>query len=306
MLVYQPMAAITGFERTLTNGGSMQNRGLELSLNVRILNNKDLKWDAGIEIAGNENEVLSVPGRSLYTDFAGATIVTAAGKPANQFYGYRTNGVFATDAEAAGLTKKNNDGTFIQFRGGDVRFLDLDGNNMIDQNDRTVIGDANPTFTGGFSNRILWKRFELNALFTFSQGGDIYNYLRYRLESVSSANNQLVSVNNRWRGPGHVTNMPKATWGDPMGNSRFSDRWIEDGSYFRLRNISLQYNLPIRTGAFVKSFTVYGIATNVFTLTKYKGYDPEFSITPSVFSQGIDTGLDPLFRNVTLGVRLGL
>ncbi|HYO21888.1 MAG TPA: SusC/RagA family TonB-linked outer membrane protein, partial [Flavisolibacter sp.] len=306
MLVYQPLAAITGFESTLTNNGSMQNRGLEISLNARILNGKDFKWDAGINIAGNENEVLDVPGRKIFTEFAGATIITAAGQPANQFYGYRTNGVFVTDAEAAGLSKKNADGTTTPFRGGDVRFLDLDGNNIIDQNDRTVIGDANPTFTGGFSNRLAWKRFELNALFTFSQGGDVYNYLRYRLESVSSTENQLVSVNNRWRGPGHVTNMPKATWGDPMGNSRFSDRWIEDGSYLRLRNVSLQYNLPVRAGAFVKSFTVYGTATNVFTLTKYKGYDPEFSATPSVFSQGIDTGLDPLFRNVTLGVRLGL
>jgi hypothetical protein len=182
----------------------------------------------------------------------------------------------------------------------------VDNNNTIDENDRGVIGDPNPTFTGGFSNRISWKRFELNVLFTFSQGGDIYNYLRYRLESASGTENQLQSVNNRWRAPGHVTNTPKATWGDPMGNSRFSDRWIEDGSYLRLRDISLQYNVPVRAGTFIKSFTVYGTATNVFTLTKYKGYDPEFSITQSPFSQGIDTGLDPLYRNVTVGFRMGL
>ena len=100
--------------------------------------------------------------------------------------------------------------------------------------------------------------------------------------------------------------MPKATAGDPIGNSRFSDRWIEDGSYLRLRSVSLQYSLPLKAGSFIKNFTVYATATNVFTLTKYKGYDPEFSVTPSVFTQGIDTGLDPLYRNVTLGVRLGL
>jgi hypothetical protein len=84
--------------------------------------------------------------------------------------------------------------------------------------------------------------------------------------------------------------MPKAAWGDPMGNSRFSDRWIEDGAYFRLRSISLQYNFPMQTGSVVKSLTLYGHATNVFTLTNYKGYDPEFSVTPGVFTQGIDTG----------------
>ncbi len=100
--------------------------------------------------------------------------------------------------------------------------------------------------------------------------------------------------------------MPKATWGDPVGNSRFSDRWIEDGSYIRLRSVAVQYNLPIRPGSFLKNASIYANGTNLFTLTKYKGYDPEFSATPSVFTQGIDTGLDPLFRTVTVGVRVGL
>jgi TonB-linked SusC/RagA family outer membrane protein len=306
MLVYQPLSPLSGFEYTLTNDGSMQNTGLELALNVRVVNGSNLKWDAGIQAATNRNKVLAVPNGQVFTPFAGATIITAVAKPANQFYGYSTNGVFATDAEAAGLQKKNTDGSLSSFRGGDVRFVDVDNNNIIDENDRGVIGDPNPEFTGGFSNRISWKRFELNALFTFSQGGDVYNYLRYRLESASGTDNQLQSVNNRWRAPGHVTTTPKATWGDPMGNSRFSDRWIEDGSYLRLRNISLQYNVPVQAGIFIKSFTIYGAATNVFTLTKYKGYDPEFSATQSLFSQGIDTGLDPLYRNVTVGFRIGL
>ncbi|WP_315817801.1 hypothetical protein [Paraflavitalea speifideaquila] len=100
--------------------------------------------------------------------------------------------------------------------------------------------------------------------------------------------------------------MPKATWGDPMDNSRFSDRWIEDGSYIRLRTLSLQYNLPLKANGFLKNASVYATATNLFTLTEYKGYDPEFSVTPSPFTQGIDTGLDPLYCTVTLGVRVGL
>ncbi|MCS3797292.1 SusC/RagA family TonB-linked outer membrane protein [Niastella sp. OAS944] len=306
MLVYQPLSPLSGFEYTLTNDGSMQNTGFEVALNVRVVNGGSLKWDAGIQAATNKNKVLAVPGDRVFTPFAGATIITAVGKPANQFYGYSTNGVFATDAEAAGLQKKNTDGTLTPFKGGDMRFVDMDNNNIIDDNDRAVIGDPNPGFTGGFSNRIIWKRFELNALFTFSQGNDVYNYQRYRLSAASGIENQLQSVNNRWRAPGHVTTTPKATWGDPMGNSRFSDRWIEDGSYLRLRNISIQYNVPVRAGTFVKSFAVYGTATNVFTLTKYNGYDPEFSVTPGLFSQGIDTGLDPLYRNVIVGFRMGL
>lgn len=306
MLVYQPLSPLSGFEYTLTNDGSMQNTGLELALNIRLVNGNNLKWDAGIQAATNENKVLAVPGGSVFTPFAGATIITAVDKPANQFYGHRTNGIFATDAETGGLQKKNTDGSLTPFKGGDVRFIDMDDNNVIDDNDRDVIGDPNPVFTGGFSNRISWKRFELNALFTFSQGGDVFNYQRYRLESANGVENQLQSVNNRWRSPGHVTSTPKATWGDPMGNSRFSDRWIEDGSYMRLRNISIQYDVPVKAGVFIKSFTVYGAATNVFTLTKYKGYDPEFSVTQSVFTQGIDTGLDPVYRTMTVGFRMGL
>ena len=306
MLVYEPLAPISGFEYTIANSGKMQNTGIEASLNVRVVNKSNFRWDAGFNIATNKNKVLAVPNGRILTEFAGATILTETGSPAAQFFGYQANGVFATDAEAAAFTKRNADGSFATFKGGDVRFADRDGNKLIDENDRTVIGSAIPEFMGGFNNRVVWKRFELNVLFTFSQGGDVYNYLRRRLESVSGIENQLISVNNRWRGQGQVTTMPKATWGDPMGNSRFSDRWIEDGSYFRLRSLSLQYSVPVKPTAVLRNLTIYATATNLFTLTKYKGFDPEFSVTPSVFTQGIDTGLDPLYRSVTAGVRLGL
>ncbi|HEX6180721.1 MAG TPA: SusC/RagA family TonB-linked outer membrane protein, partial [Chitinophagaceae bacterium] len=306
MLVYEPLPPISGFEYTITNGGKLQNTGIELSLNVRVVNKSNFRWDAGFNVATNKNKILEVPNGKILTEYAGATILTETGSPATQFYGYQTNGVFATDAAASGLRIRNADSSFTTFKGGDVQFVDRDGNKIIDENDRTVIGSAIPRFIGGFNNRVVWKRFEFNALITFSQGGDVYNYLRRRLESVSGIENQLVSVNNRWRGPGQVTTMPKAAWGDPMGNSRFSDRWIEDGSYVRLRSISLQYSVPVKETAVLRNLTIYATATNLFTLTKYKGYDPEFSVTPSVFSQGIDTGLDPLYRSVTVGIRLGL
>ena len=306
MLVYQPLATISGFTTSLTNGGKMQNRGVEATLNIRVVNSSDFKWDAGLNAGKFRNKIIEVPNNGFVTEYAGATILTYEGLTATQFYGYTTNGVYATDGEAAPIRKRNEDGSYTSFKGGDVRFIDLDGNNIIDQSDRQVIGDPTPDIIGGYNNRFTWKNFELNTLFTFSYGNDVFNYLRYKLESASGVENQLISVNNRWRGVGQVTNPPKAAWGDPMGNSRFSDRWIEDGSYIRLRSLSLQYNWPIKTGAFLKSIALYALANNVFTLTEYKGYDPEFSVTPTVFSQGIDTGLDPQFRSVTLGVRLGL
>lgn len=307
MLVYEQLGTATGFSTILTNNGSMKNTGIEVTANYRILNKSALKWDFGVILSTYKNKIGSVPNGQLTTEYAGATILTANGQAANQFYGYVAQGVYATDADAAkaGLQKKNYDGSYSAFKGGDVIFLDKDGNKVIDEDDRQVIGNPNPSFTGGITNRVIWKQFELNTLFTFSQGNDVYNYLRYRLEAESGVENQLYSVNNRWRSDGQVTNTPKASWGDPMGNSRFSSRWIEDGSYFRLRSVSLQYTMPVKN-AIVHNASVYVTGYNLFTLTKYKGFDPEFSAGSSPFAQGIDTGLDPLFRSVTMGVRIGL
>ncbi|MFT4061244.1 MAG: SusC/RagA family TonB-linked outer membrane protein [Edaphocola sp.] len=308
MLVHTPLQSVTGFSSVLTNDGKLRNTGIEASLNVRLLNNKNLKWDFGFNIAKYQNKILQVPDGEVLTDFAGATIRTANGQPANQFYGYKTDGIFSSDAEAAeaGLYTVNTDGSQSAFTGGDVKFVDMNGDKIIDSKDRTVIGDANPQFFGGISNRIVWKWFELNALVTFTKGNDAFNYLRYRLESQSGVENQLQSVMNSWRYDGQQTTMPKTTWGDPMGNNRFSDRWIEDGSYLRLRSVSLTFNVPIKsTGAF-KSMAVYVTGNNLVTLTKYLGYDPEFSSFASPLAQGIDTGSDPLFKSVVFGVRIGL
>lgn len=318
MLVYENLPTATGFEKVLTNNGSMENWGSELSVNARIVNRPNLKWDLGGNVSTYVNRIINVPGGSFTTGYAGATILTANGLPANIFWGYKTNGVFASDAEAAAANVyyRNNAGELMPFKGGDVRFVNTSDRvgdvlpngtkvTVIDENDRQWIGNPNPDFTGGISNRVIWKNWEFNALLTFSKGNDVFNYLRYRLESESGVENQLQSVNNRWKTDGQVTGTPKATWSDPAGNSRFSDRWIEDGSYFRLRSLSLQYYLPLKNST-VNSATIYVLGSNLFTLTKYKGYDPEFSSGASLFAQGIDTGLDPLFRTITLGVRLGL
>jgi len=307
MLVYEDLISASGFTNVLTNRGRMQNTGIEATINARVINTNNFKWDVGVNASSNKNKVLEVPNGSFTTEYAGATILTAVGGPANQFYGYVANGVFASTAEAtaAGLMKKNTDGSFSQFGAGDVRFADLNGDKIIDEADRQVLGSANPAFFGGLTNRVIYKNFELNALVSFSQGNEVYNHVRYRLERMTGVENQLESVRNRWRSEGQITNTPKATWNDPMGNSRFSSRWIEDGSYVRLRTVSLQYHVPV-TSSMINYVTVYATGNNLLTLTKYKGYDPEFAAMQSPFAQGIDTGHDPIFKSVTLGVRLGL
>jgi TonB-linked SusC/RagA family outer membrane protein len=308
MITYEPVNTATGFKYAITNNGGMKTSGVELALSGRLIN-KVLKWDIGLNLATAKNEITKLPGNKMLTEFGGAAILTEVGKAANLFYGYKTDGVYASDAEAAasGLMNRNANGILSPFQGGDVRFIDVrnNGSLVIDDRDMQVIGDPNPDFTGSFGNLISWKRLSLDALFTFSVGNDIYNYTRAKLESMSGPENQTLYVLNRWRADGQITNVPRASWGDPAGNARFSDRWIEDGSYLRLRTLSVTYNFPVKEGVIIKYANIYATGNNLFTLTKYLGYDPEFSATGSVFTQGIDTGLEPQYKTVQLGVRIG-
>ena len=308
MLMDQTFVTAAGLDTVPTNSGGMRTEGVELSVNGRIVNTRDLRWDLGITVSGYRNRITRLPGnKPIVTTFADGAYLTQVGRTANLFYGYKTKGVYSSDAEAAkdGYTKLQANGSYTPFGGGDVRFVDVNGDKIIDGNDRQVIGNPNPNFAGSINSALTYKRWTLEALFTFSQGNSVYNYTRRQLESMSGTANQTKAVLNRWRAEGQVTHMPKASWGDPMGNSSFSDRWIEDGSYIRLRTVSVSYEVPLKPG-FIKYAMVYLSGNNLATLTKYKGYDPESSATGSVYGQGVDIPLEPLYRSVQAGVRIGL
>jgi len=308
MLINETQPATAGLIYAVANDGGMRTQGIEVAINGRIINGTKWKWDMGLNISKYRNKITQLPGNSMTTQYAGATILTQVGSPANLFYGYKSNGVYTSDAEAlaGGVKEALSNGTLLQPHGGDVRFVDANGDKVVDANDLQVIGNPNPDFTGAISSNVSYKRFSLSTLFTFSKGNQIFNYVRQQLEAESGYLNQTPAVLNRWKVPGQVTSIPKITYGDLISNSRFSDRWIEDGSYFRLRTASLTYNVPINGKKGIKSLKVYLTGNNLFTLTKYLGYDPEFSATEGVLTQGIDTGLEPQFKSVQLGVRLGL
>jgi len=306
MLVYEAAPPASGATYTLTNSGGMTTKGIEAAVNARIIN-KVFKWDVGFNIGKYVSKIDQLPVERILSSFAGATYITQVGAGPNLFYGYKTNGVFVSDNVAAqeNLSLRKADGSLLPFKGGDVRFQDINNDHIIDENDRQVIGDPNPDFFGAITTRLVYKQFSFDALFTFTQGNDIYNYTRSQLESELGYYNQTTAIINRWKTNGDATNIPKATWGDPMGNSRFSDRWIEDGSYLRLRTVTLSYNIPIRQSVFQYA-AVYLTGNNLFTLTRYKGFDPEFSASESIFGQGIDNTLEPQVRSVQLGLRIGL
>ncbi len=297
---------LSGFDAYLENNGSLKSDGVEISLNSRILNG-NFKWDIGVNIARYKTEIIEFPEDQRITQIFGANILTKAGEPPGLFYGYKTLGVFATqeEAEASGLRALMPNTDLIPFSAGDIHFDDYDGNHIIDENDMQIIGDPNPDLTGMLFNHFEWKGISLEACILFSYGNDMYNHLRYMLESMQNSYNQIPSVLNRWRGDGQVTDIPKANWGDPIGNSRFSDRWIEDGSYARLKYITLSYKVPLKS-AFIASLEVFISGQNLVTLTRYLGMDPEVSLSDFSLAQGIDIGLIPQPRSMFMGIKLGL
>ena len=307
MLTVETTPTVAGISTMLRNGGAMTTKGVEASVNVKLLNTPALKWDLGVNISRAASTIDQLPDGNLINTFGAATYLTSVGQAPNAFYGYVAQGVFATDAQAtaAGLQTRQKDGSLRPSRGGDVQFADLDNNKIIDERDRQIIGNPTPNFFGGINNHISYGNFTLDALVTFVSGNSLYNYTRNVLESVSGTNNQTQATLNRWRGDGQVTDVPRASLGDPLGNSRFSNRWIEDGSYIRLRTVAASYNFLINR-ALLKYLTLYASANNLLTFTRYLGYDPEFSATNSLYGQGVDNTLEPIQKSVQIGIKFGL
>lgn len=313
LLTLQELGFVSGLQYNWSNGGSLKNQGFDFGFNAHLVSHKDWNWSIGASVGHYVNELTALPDGGSYwdTEVLGGTIRSIIGGSINNFYGYRTNGVYSTSEENDPSTNPNAlyfrdaTGAKTYFEAGDVRFVDLDGNNEINEKDRCVLGSSNPDIFGNIFTSLSWKNLTLDARFNYSLGNDAYNYMRQQLESGSRFMNQTTAMMNRWTNEGMVTDMPKATYGDPMGNSRFSDRWIEDASYLKLKSLTLSYKLPINN-TYIQGISVWAQANNLFTLTKYLGTDPEFSMGNGVLQQGIDAGMLSQGRNFHLGVKINL
>lgn len=309
LLTIQKLSYLIGLEECWGNGGAMINRGIDVSLSSRILTTRNWQWEIGASVGRYKNEVTALPAGQKYFDtpLYGATVRTQVGAAAGVFYGYRTQGVFATSEEAAdaALNQQEANGTLTPFRAGDIHFTDRDGNHLINEADQTIIGDPNPDIYGNIFTSLAYKNLRLDVGFNYSLGGYIYNYMRSQLEGGNRFINQTMAMTRRWHGEGHSTDIPRAVFQDPMGNSRFSDRWIEDGSYLKLSNVTLSYRMPVQA-AFLQGLEFWIQGNNLFTLTRYLGTDPETAVTNSVIGQGIDTGLLPHSRSFFVGVKIKL
>ena len=311
LLTLKVLPEVSGLGSYWSNDGKLSNKGYEFSANIKFINLKSFKWELGGSVGHYVNKILTLPGDDYTTPVYGGEVLTSVGQSAAVFYGYKTNGVFATQADAANASSKgylkieNANGTFTNFGAGDIKFDDKTGDGIINADDKQIIGDPNPDFYGTINSKISINRLTLSTLFTYSYGNDVYNYQRSQMESGLDYSNQSTVLLSRWTAEGQNTSQPKAVYGDPMGNARFSDRWIEDGSYLRLKTLSLSYTVPLKSN-FIEGFSVWISANNLLTFTKYLGSDPEFSAQNSVLFQGVDAGLVPLSKSYYIGFKFNL
>ena len=305
---------IGGINNYWTNGGEIKNEGFELSVTAKPVVTRNWNVEVGASIGHYANKVTKLPDGDYTTSVYGDNnILTSVGNPVGLFYGYKTAGVFATDAEAKAAGKdgylymEDNAGLRNDFKAGDVHFVDQNNDGKISELDKVVIGDPNPDIYGNIFATINYKNLTLTMGWNYSLGNDVYNYQRSILNSGSTFYNQQVAEVAHWRYEGQQTDLPRLAYGDPMGNNRFSDRWIEDGSYLRLKTLNLSYKVPVPgSWTWLQGLTVWAQANNLLTFTKYLGSDPEFSIGNGVLYQGIDCGNIAQGRSFQCGVKINL
>lgn len=332
LLTLKALDPWVGLEYAWCNGGALSNTGAYGSANLRVLNTKNWKWEVGASVGAYKNLISELPDQTIYnsvkdgqlrgytTEMYDGTILTAVDHAAGVFFGYETEGVFSTTADAWDETKIAKDGTLGDWRlytedaytgvltpfvAGDVIFKDQNNDGVINLDDRVIIGNPNPDIYGNISSNLSFKNLSLSATLNYSLGNDVYNYQRSLLESGSSFYNQTVAMTNRWKVEGDKTVYPRATYDDLKGNNRFSDRWIEDGSYLRLKDVTLSYKVPV-SASWLQGLTIWCAGTNLLTFTNYLGSDPEFSFSNNVLYQGIDSGLLGQGRSFFVGAKINL
>ncbi|MBR3530158.1 MAG: SusC/RagA family TonB-linked outer membrane protein [Bacteroidaceae bacterium] len=304
VLITGVRSSVMGTSTYFNNDGEISARGVEVSLSVTPVSTKQFKWTIGGNFTSLKNQVESLGTISeiLTTLSDNAEIITRVGQNPYAFYGYKTAGVFSTTAEAEAANLTNRSG--VKYAAGDVHYVDVNGDGIINDADKQVIGSATPDFYGSLFTRFEYKHFALDLNFTYSHGNDIYNAVRRVTESGSDFSNQSTSLIRRWSMEGQMTDIPRASWGDKVGNNVFSDRWIEDGSYIKLSDITFSYTWDKPLLNFIQGGTAFVTGQNLLTFSNYLGLDPETSYSYSSLMQGIDYGKVASPRSVKIGINL--
>lgn len=307
LLYAVPIPTTTGFGVITQNIGDIQNKGVEFLLTTKNLTG-NFGWSTNFNISANRNKIVSLPESLLTNGYIqnGAYHILREGQPIGTFYGWRFDGVYARDADNVNGVTHGASGPV--FKGGDPIWHDLNDDKIINNDDRQIIGNAEPAFFGGLSNDFSYKNFSLNILFQFSYGNDIYSEINHQRNAIVRYNNLSTDALKRWRQQGDVTDYPRPLRDDPLqSESRVQSRWVEDGSYIRLKNLNLRYRfaptLVNKIG--IRSLDAFVTGTNLITWTKYTGFDPDVN-SYSGLRVGVDEGSYPQSRTFIFGFNIGL
>lgn len=293
LLLSETLPLTTGFGAVQGNLGQLTNKGAELTISTENLNKK-LRWNTSFNISTNFNIVNRLatdePQFAGYSTFTNSTHIVTPGHPLGSFWGLKFLGVDPAT--------------------GDAIYEDVNQDGVITASDGQIIGNAQPLFTGGLSNSFSFKNFDLTAFFQFSYGNSMINFANTGMlnSGESLDENQIATARNRWRQPGDIASVPRYEFGNTF-NNRFSSRFVEDGSFLRLKNVALGYTLPRAMAARYKlqSVRIFASGTNLWTLTRYTGADPEVNtLDGSTLAQGIDFYTLPQVRTLMMGINIGL
>ena len=306
LLLNVPVEQVTGFNTVLRNVGSVTNQGVELEIGGVLIENKKLRWTLNGNIAHNKNEVTSLGNAEYFIPSHGYTnpLIVKVGEPLGSFYGYRFKGIIQSDEDLSSLPAQ----TISTVEPGNPKFEDINGDNVVNEQDRVVLGNIQPDFTYGFNTKLTYGNWDLFVSASGSYGNKLFNELACRLERGNGYYyNPLATVADRWTPTNPSNTIQKASNATSIYTD---DRFVEDASYLKIRNIQLGYTLPVPQVTKDAKLHLYLSLQNFFTFTSYRGYDPEAnrsgSDETSALYQGIDNGTYPAAKTVVLGVGITL
>lgn len=311
MLLAEPIPYFLGFETgPTTNVGSANNKGFEGQIEWKDKIGKSFNYSIGANISTVKNEVLSLGTGKAMTGGAirnGSATYTKVGLPIGSFWGFKTDGLVQDATQLADVQKRQPNAGL-----GDVVFVDTDGNGVLNDLDKTIIGNPIPKFYYGFNIGMEYKGIDLSATFEGTSGNSIFNAMRYFTYSESDVTQKSVDVLNYWTPTNTNTTMPRLNGNDKNDNLRISDRYVEDGSYLRMKTLQLGYRLPqeIAKKIYMSGLRVFVSGENLLTITKYSGPDPEIgqltttNTTTNTLSRGVDMGTYPQAKTVTAGINI--
>lgn len=292
LLLLVPTGFSSGVSTQLQNVGNVVNKGVELTVNTQLINTKKLQWSVSGNIAHNHNEITSMGSSDNIIQGSDKQQILRVGEALGSFYGLKFDGIVQSGEDVSSLPTVNG----ITPKAGDVKYVDTNNDHRIDGNDRQVLGSIQPDFTYGLSSQLQWGAFDAQVVFAGSHGAKLYNALGRRLEQTGDSYNVLTTVLDSWTADNGGDRLPLAS--TTRAFSYIDSRYVQSASYLKLRNLTIGYRLPLPK-AFPVGIRLYATASNLFTITPYKGYDPEVS-------SGTDNGAYPASRTFTFGVNVTL